>query len=287
MPTPQRNAPPLANGGPLDRTSFVPLYYQLQEVLKEQIESGAWATGEALPSEPELARRFGVSRVVVRQALAILEDDRQIVRVKGRGTFVAEPKLDARAGGLSRSLVVPRPPEVAIQALDVRTTHVEESIRRELGVEESEEILRVTTCLSLRGVPLSISYSFFRRAEARWLERAVHPGRNVPADLVLSDHGIELAEARIAVETSQCGQFEADRFGIPHRAAVFLAMCTELRHHGEGTRPFEVARVEYRGDLLRFRLELSDSDPARLGGIEAMWELTDAAVAGTAGPTAR
>ena len=281
VPAPQRNAPPLPNGGPLDRTSFVPLYYQLQEVLKEQIESGTWKTGEALPSEPELARRFGVSRVVVRQALAILEDDRQIVRVKGRGTFVAEPKLDARAGGLSRTLVVPRPPEVAIQALDLRPVQVEASIRRELEADLAEEILRVTTCLSLRAVPLSISYSFFRRAEAEWLEAAVHPGRNVPAGLVLADHGIELAEARIAVETSQCGQFEADRFGIPHRAAVFLAMCTELRHDGDSTRPFEVARVEYRGDLLRFRLELSETTP---GGMEAMWELTDAAAAGADAP---
>ena len=85
VPAPQRHRLLVGNGGPLDRSSFVPLYYQLQEVLKEQIESGVWGTGEALPSEPELARRFGVSRVVVRQALAILEDDRQIVRVKGRG----------------------------------------------------------------------------------------------------------------------------------------------------------------------------------------------------------
>src|SRR3954451_5172874 len=123
------------DGARLDRTSFVPLYYQLQEVLKEQIESGVWAPGAALPSEPELARRFGIRRVVVRQALAILQDDRQIVRVKGRGTFVAQPKLDARAGGLSRLLLVPRGPDVVIQTLDVRPAHVEDSIRRELGVE--------------------------------------------------------------------------------------------------------------------------------------------------------
>jgi GntR family transcriptional regulator len=278
-----RETPVVAeNSARLDRTSFVPLYYQLQEVLKEQIESGVWAPGEALPSEPQLARRFGISRVVVRQALAILEDDRQIVRIKGRGTFVAEPKLDARAGGLSRSLVLPRPAEVAIQTLDVRSAHVEESIRGGLGAGPDEEVLRVTTCLSLRGVPLSISYSFFRRAEVAWLEAAIHPGRNVPADLVLADHGIELAQARIAVETSQCGQFEADRFGIPHRASVFLAVCTELRHDGATTCPFEVARVEYRGDLLRFRLEVSESGP---GAMEAMWELTDPVVGATAPAT--
>src|SRR6266540_5432062 len=83
----------------LDRTSAVPLYHQLQEVLKEQIESGLWQPGYALPSEPELGRRFGVSRVVVRMALAILEDDRQIVRIRGRGTFIAKPKLNYRACG--------------------------------------------------------------------------------------------------------------------------------------------------------------------------------------------
>ena len=276
---PSREAVQAPERGRLDRTSFVPLYYQLQEVLKEQIESGVWAPGEALPSEPELARRFGISRVVVRQALAILHDDRQIVRIKGRGTFVAQPKLDARAGGLSRLLLKPRPPDVAIQALDVRPALVEDSIRGALGAGADEDVLRVTSCLSLGSVPLSISYSFFRREEVRWLEDAAHPGRDLPNDLVLASHGIDLAHARVAVEASQCGQFEADRFGIPHRAAVFLAVCTEYRRAGSGTRPFELARVEYRGDLLRFRLEVSASSPDDL---HAIWELTEPPVAARA-----
>ncbi len=271
VPAPLNQARRGPTAGGLDRTSFVPLYYQLQELLKEQIESGVWSPGEALPSEPELARRFGISRVVVRQALAILEDDRQIVRIKGRGTFVAQPKLDARAGGLSRLLIAPRPPAVTIQALDVRTSDVEDSIRRELGVGADEEVLRLATLLTLDHVPVSISYSFFRRAEVGWLEAAIRPGRNLPADLVLGAHGIELAHSRIAIETSQCGQFEADRFGIPHRAAVFLALCTEFRGDGGTARPFEVARVEYRGDLVQFRLEVS---AAPAGGMEALWELT-------------
>ncbi|HXF97167.1 MAG TPA: GntR family transcriptional regulator [Gaiellaceae bacterium] len=270
MAIPRKGAASAGNSGALDRTSFVPLYYQLQEVLKEQIESGVWQPGEALPSEPELARAFGVSRVVVRQALAILEDDRQIVRVKGRGTFVAEPKLDARAGGLSRVLQSPRPPDVTIRVLDVRSSPVERSIRKELEATGEDQILRVTTLLARRNVPLSISYSFFRRNEVAWLERVAHPGRNLPADLVLRDHGVELAQSRISIETSQCGQFEADRFGIPHRASVFLVLCTELRRDGDRTRPFEVARVEYRGDLLKFHLEVSPDSP---GGLAATWEL--------------
>src|SRR6266511_2211364 len=170
----------------LDRHSFVPLYYQLQEALKQQIESGVWTAGDPLPSEPELARRFSVSRVVVRQALAILEDDRQIVRIRGRGTFVAQPKLDYRAGGLSRLLATPRGADVAVQVLDKRTIKVERSISEALEAGPSEDVARLTTLLSLRGVPLAISYSFFHRYEVSWLMDAAHVGRSLPSQVSLT-----------------------------------------------------------------------------------------------------
>jgi GntR family transcriptional regulator len=258
--------------GRLDRSSFVPLYYQLQELLKEQIESGVWAPGDPLPSEPDLARGLGVSRVVVRQALAILEDDRQIVRLRGRGTFVAQPKLEYRAGGLSRLLMAPRGPETDIRVLDKRVARVEQSIRHGLEVE-AEPILRITTLLSVRGVALAIGYSFFRRGEARWLDAAATVGDSLPPDLVLSDHGVELTRSGVSIETSQCGRFEATHFGIPPRTAVFLVLCRELRRFDQAERPFEVARVEYRGDILQFHLELGAS--ASVGGLEATYSVSE------------
>ncbi len=255
----------------LDRRSFVPLYYQLQEILKEQLESGLWRPGDPLPSEPELARTFNVSRVVVRQALAILEDDHQIVRVRGRGTFVAEPKLNHRAGGLSRLLEAPRSGDVGIQVLDKRRARVERSIRDALAAS-GDDIFRLTTLFSVRGLPLAISYSFFREGEVRWLDDVSHVGRDLPPMLLLADHGITLAHSRLSIETSQCGQFEADRFGIPHRSSVFLVLSTEFQQTHDGSRPFEVARVEYRGDLLQFRLEVS---PADQQAMEATWSLSE------------
>ena len=274
--------PDMREGGELDRSSFVPLYYQLQELLKEQIESGVWEPGERLPSEPELARRYGISRVVVRQALAILEDDRQVIRMQGRGTFVAQPKLDTRAGGLARVLATPREADVVIDVLEVSAPRVEPSIRSSLGVGEDERVLRLITGMSVRGVPLAITYSFFRAPEVGWLEEAAQVGRPLPDDLVLVDHDVELARSTLSIETSQCGQFEADRFGIPHRSAVFLVLCTEFRRGTTGAEPFEIARVEYRGDLLQFRLEVNAEAH---GAIEAMWALTeepDGASPGTA-----
>ncbi len=265
-----RDAPVAADTldpGLLDRTSFVPLYYQLQEVLKERIESGVWNPGDALPSEPDLARSLGVSRAVVRRALAILEDDRQIDRIRGRGTFVAEPKLDFRAGGLSRMLATPRDAFLEIKLLDRRVVRAERSIRERLALDGSEEILRLTTLMSLSGVPIAISSSFFARADVGWLEEAVEVGEVLDSRILLSDHGVELAHSDVSIETSQCGQFEADCFGIPERSAVFLVLSQEFRTTPGGPTPFEVARVEYRGDRLQFRLDLSSGQES--GSLEA------------------
>ena len=78
----------------LDKDLAVPLYHQLQNVLKAEIESGRWQPDQRLPSEKELAERFGVSKITVRQALDVLAQLGYIRRDQGRGTFVARRKFD-------------------------------------------------------------------------------------------------------------------------------------------------------------------------------------------------
>ena len=79
----------------IDRTSPVPFYFQLAELLEQEIISGRWEAGTRLPSEPELCDRYGLSRTTVRQALGRLEQRGLIDRLKGQGTFVqrGEPGL--------------------------------------------------------------------------------------------------------------------------------------------------------------------------------------------------
>lgn len=80
--------------GPLDRELPVPLYHQLQGVLKAEIESGKWGPGEQIPTESRLAEDFGISKITVRQALQELVDLGYIRREHGRGTFVSQRKFD-------------------------------------------------------------------------------------------------------------------------------------------------------------------------------------------------
>src|SRR5665647_2612042 len=77
----------------LDETSPVPLYYQLQEIIRSRIESGQWQPGQQLPPEAELCEEFSLSRGTVRQALADLVREGLLHRRRGKGSFVATPKI--------------------------------------------------------------------------------------------------------------------------------------------------------------------------------------------------
>lgn len=78
----------------LDRDSNEPLWQQLVTVLRDAIEEGALATDQALPSEADLIDRYGVSRTVVREALAELVRRGQIYKIRAKGSFVAPPRRD-------------------------------------------------------------------------------------------------------------------------------------------------------------------------------------------------
>lgn len=75
---------------PLNPHSPLPLYHQLAERLMEGIRSGDFPTGARLPSEPQLARAYGIGRPTVRQATEVLVRRRVVERKRGSGTFVVE-----------------------------------------------------------------------------------------------------------------------------------------------------------------------------------------------------
>jgi len=68
--------------------SHIPLYFQLQQILRKKILSGKIALDEPLPTESELCKTYGVSRTTVRQAFTALLNEKLILRIPGKGTFI-------------------------------------------------------------------------------------------------------------------------------------------------------------------------------------------------------
>lgn len=254
----------------LDRDSVVPLYFQLQEALKEKIEIGLWGPGEAIPPEVDLCATYGVSRTVVRQALTILEQDRQIFRVRGSGTFVAVPKIEQRAGGLSR-LLSSDMPGARITILDVRRQAPSRRICTQLDLKAGSDILRVMSLLHIREVPVALFDSFFPIFDTAELRRVLP--RAFPAVLTARPPPrTDLTKTEVTIETSFCSKWEAEQLGVPFRGAVFVTLITEHRASGKRDRPFEIARAVYRADRVQFHLELSGN-----GAIpHATWHLSEA-----------
>jgi len=77
----------------IDRRDPLPLYAQLKKILLHKIHSGEWQAGELIPSEHELEQHYSVSRTTIRQTLNELVIDGYLVRQRGRGTFIAQPKI--------------------------------------------------------------------------------------------------------------------------------------------------------------------------------------------------
>jgi GntR family transcriptional regulator len=77
----------------INHSSPIPYYIQVIEALTDRSSRGEWRVGDQLPGEQVFCEMFDVSRTVIRQALQSLMQEGLIIRRKGRGTFIAEPKI--------------------------------------------------------------------------------------------------------------------------------------------------------------------------------------------------
>jgi DNA-binding GntR family transcriptional regulator len=251
----------------LDRRSAVPLYFQLQEALKGEIELGTWKPGQELPSETELCDTYQVSRTVVRQALAILEQDRQILRSRGRRSSVLPPKVESRAGGVARLLAVRRR-DARLIVLSAVQQQASRRICDQLQVPPRTSVLHTVSLLELNGGPVALFDSSIPTRVATALKKVL-PRRlpaAVPDGFVLP---VELGRSQVSIETSFCSTWEADKLQIPNHGAVFVTSTVETRMVGYRQTPFEVARGVYRADRVQFRLEFDGDEPQA----EAQWQL--------------
>lgn len=77
----------------IDKTTPVPLFYQLKNIILSEIKNGQYKVGDVLPTEAELTEKYEISRTTVRQAMTELVQDGWLHRMKGKGTFVSQPKI--------------------------------------------------------------------------------------------------------------------------------------------------------------------------------------------------
>lgn len=79
----------------LDRSTPIPLYFQLKTIILDDIKNNVFTEGDAIPTENELVDHYQISRSTVRQAISALVQEGWLTRKASKGTFVTHPKQES------------------------------------------------------------------------------------------------------------------------------------------------------------------------------------------------
>jgi GntR family transcriptional regulator len=148
-------------GGPLDKTSPVPLYFQIAENLRSAIESGRLQPGDRLDNEIQICERLNVSRPTVSQAIQRLAHEGLVVRQRGRGTEVVDRPID-RPLALS-SLYddlesAGRRPRTEV--LEVAEVAADSKVAESLGLPSGQGVVRLERLRFADERPLAVMINF-------------------------------------------------------------------------------------------------------------------------------
>lgn len=137
---------------------LLPRYSRVKRMIVERIESGDWKTRDRIPSESELVRDLGVSRMTINRALRELTMEGRLVRVQGVGTFVAEPKAQSALFEVRNIAdeIAARGRRHSCQVLTLRQEKASTEVGRALGLQSGDLVFHSVLLHCEDEIPMQI-----------------------------------------------------------------------------------------------------------------------------------
>ncbi|MDN7242952.1 GntR family transcriptional regulator [Planococcus sp. N028] len=237
----------------LDKQSPIPIYVQIEERLKSQISDGRFPPGAAIPSERELTEAFGVSRMTVRQAITNLVNEGLLFREKGRGTFVAVPKVEQPLSGMTSFTedMLARGMKPSNQLLTFGKRKPDKQVAEELQLEADEEVFFVERIRYADSIPMAI--------ERTYLPVKLFPELNedvLAGSLYVFVEGTARLKIGGAVQKMEAALVKREDAELLHVETPFSVLIIERISKLSNGVPFEVVRSTYRADRYKFTSEI-------------------------------
>lgn len=237
----------------LRRDDPIPLYHQLAEQLREQIESGELEVGERIPSVRALSKQYRISPMTVRQTLGELQRKGLLEVRRGIGTFVASPKIaydllrltSFTEDMVSRGLVTHT--KTIYLALETPTEH----IARRLQIPLDEKVVRIERLRYSGDKPILIDYAYLSSSMCPGLE-GEDLEKNSLYVLLKGRYQLALERAISWMEATGANDYEAKLLGVP--VGVPMTLIRGVTYLTDN-RPIEYFKSVYRGDCYKFRWE--------------------------------
>jgi Transcriptional regulators len=147
----------------LHAADIVPLYEQLCAAIRAKIVAGEYRHGQQIPSETEMSKAYGVSRITVRSALKHLVDENILVKKHGKGTFVTTPGYieSVNAGGSFTKSCLQNGATPGTRILSAASVAAGEKFARLLGLRKEDSIVRIARLRLVDGVAVILEKDYF------------------------------------------------------------------------------------------------------------------------------
>ncbi|MBI9052086.1 MAG: GntR family transcriptional regulator [Anaerolineaceae bacterium] len=238
---------------PIDKNSPVPAYYQIQKVIIDKIEQGEWVPKTQIPSERELTEMFDVSRMTLRHALQELVVQGFLVKQKGLGTFVAEPRIAQKLTSLTSFSedMLSRGKKPSSEILEFDFTTVDHEISVALSVPLGESVVVVKRLRFADNEPMAIerAYLYFPGCDQivrQDFENSIYTVLKQKFDLFPT-------RAHQKMRADHASKDECALLSIPNNTPILRLNRVTF---DQNERPFEYTRTVYRGDKYVFVAEL-------------------------------
>jgi GntR family transcriptional regulator len=236
-------------------TPGIPLYAKIESVLADEINSGSLAAGDQLPTEDELIARFEVSRITVRRAIQDLVGRGLVEIRRGKGTFVAAPKISQEltelTGFVEDMQALGRKPTARL--VDKKIVAADKSVATHLALTTGTRVVRILRVRLADGVPMSLDETYLPLEIGKKIVT-----NNLKLEPIFSllekKYNIPLIEADYKLEAVAADASVSAALGVTAGSPIFRI---ERTSYTAGLKPVDYERLYYRGDLIRFVTRLA------------------------------
>lgn len=229
-----------------------PVYIQIHNQIKKDIEGGKWQVGERIPSERELAVDFSVSRMTLRQAIQTLVDEGILERRVGAGTYVASQKVQEKMSGVTSftDVMLAQGKHPSSRTISYHVASPSVSEMEKLQLKDGEQVLRMERIRFGDNVPISfevatVPYKFVQNFSKSEVTRSLY-------HTLERKGGYTLGGARQMVTATLASERIAEYLDIKRGEAILhLRQVSFLKD----SRPFEYVRTQYVGSRFEFYLD--------------------------------
>jgi GntR family transcriptional regulator len=199
-----------------NRNIGLPAYQRIQGSIRRRIEAGDLRTGEAVPSERDLAKLHKVSLMTARHALATLEREGVVERRRGIGTFVSAPKIHFNKLMSYTEQMASRNMTAGSKVLFGRIIDNEQEANARLSLSPKSSVLKLERLRHAAGEPFALETCYLSAAQFSGLLSAPLDHESLFGVLERDFH-VELGYADEEVDATGADSRTADLLGIPRR----------------------------------------------------------------------